>query len=60
MNEAREFIRSMVRPVATLTFVGATAGAALTGNFDAVEALAPLTGVVVTFWFVTRKPSDDA
>ena len=60
MHEAREFIRSMVRPVTTLVFVGGTVGAALSGNTAAVEALAPMTGVVVTFWFITRKPADDA
>ena len=60
MHEAREFIRAMVRPVTTLTFVGGTVGAALSGQFDAVEALAPMTGVVLVFWFTSRKPSDDA
>ncbi len=60
MNEAREFIRAVVRPAVTLTLVAGTVAAALSGDFDAVEALAPMTGVVVTFWFLSRKPNDDA
>ena len=57
MNEAKEFVRAMVRPVATLVFVGGTVGAALSGNTAAVEALAPMTGVVLVFWFTSRGKS---
>lgn len=48
-----ESIRTLVRPVVTLAFVVATIIAAFSDG-DAFERLAPISGGVVSFWFVDR------
>lgn len=61
LNSLNEFIRGIVRPVATIGIIGAQiaffgAGIA-SGDLTVGKELLPLTGIVMTFWFVDRSVS---
>ena len=49
-----EFIRGIVRPVVTFSFVGATVYLSVIGKIDPKDMLG-LTGIVIAFWFSDRK-----
>ena len=49
-----DFIRGIVRPITTFTFVGTVAYLGIIGKIDPKDILS-LTGIVVAFWFSDRK-----
>lgn len=53
MKDIIELIRSIVRPLSTIIFVGGSA-AVVFWKIDAPAEWWTLTGVVVAFWFATR------
>lgn len=58
LDSIKEFISGVVRPVATLGIIGAQIGffgaGIHSGDLSAAKELLPLTGIVMTFWFVDR------
>ena len=58
LNSINDFVRGIVRPVATLGIIGAQIaffGAGIhSGDLTVGKELLPLTGIVMTFWFVDR------
>lgn len=49
------FIRMLVRPVVTLSFVGTICYLALDGNKEMLMAVSTLGGVAVNAWFADRS-----
>lgn len=49
-----DFIRGIVRPVVTFTFVGVAAYLAVVGKIDPKDILG-LAGIVIAFWFSNRS-----
>ncbi len=58
LSSLNEFVRGLVRPLTTIMVLGAQIaffGAGVhSGDLTVAKELLPLTGIVITFWFVDR------
>jgi len=56
LDKISELIRAVVRPIVTVIAVVSTIFMIFIGTTIPTEWW-PLLGVIITFWFATRKPS---